>query len=124
MTPQDFVKRWDKIQLKETAAAQPHFYDVCALVGHELPHVADPKGEFFTFEASTDKAGGGRGRADVWYKGRFIWEYKGAHADLDKAYQQLLLYRESLENPPPADHQRPATDHHSYQLHRHSETSA
>jgi type I restriction-modification system DNA methylase subunit len=100
MTPQTFVKRWDKIQLKETAAAQPHFYDVCHLVGHELPHVADPLGKFFTFEASTDKATGGRGRADVWYKGRFIWEYKGAHADLDKAYQQLLLYRESLENPP------------------------
>ncbi len=27
-------------------------------------------------------------------------EYKGKHADLDKAYQQLLQYRESLENPP------------------------
>jgi len=100
MTPQQFVKRWDKIQLKETAAAQPHFYDICALVGHALPHVADPKGEFFTFEASTDKTTGGRGRADVWYKGQFIWEYKGVHADLDKAYQQLLLYRESLGNPP------------------------
>ncbi|MBP8055090.1 MAG: class I SAM-dependent DNA methyltransferase [Chloroflexi bacterium] len=100
MTPQQFVKRWDKIQLKETAAAQPHFYDVCNLVGHELPHVVDPKGEFFTFEASTDKTTGGRGRADVWYRGRFIWEYKGTHADLEKAYQQLLLYRENLENPP------------------------
>lgn len=100
MTPQQFVKRWDKVLLKETAAAQPHFYDVCALVGHALPHVADPKGEFFTFEASTDKTTGGRGRADVWFKGQFIWEYKGVHADLDKAYQQLLLYRESLGNPP------------------------
>ncbi len=100
MTPQTFVKRWDKVLLKETAAAQPHFYDVCALVGHALPHVADPRGEFFTFEASTDKTTGGRGRADVWYKGQFIWEYKGVHADLDKAYRQLLLYRESLGNPP------------------------
>ena len=33
-------------------------------------------------------------------KGKFIWEYKGKHANLDKAYQQLLLYRESLGNPP------------------------
>ena len=36
----------------------------------------------------------------MWYKGKFIWEYKGAHADLDKAYQQLLRYREALGNPP------------------------
>ena len=100
MTPQQFVKRWDKIQLKETAAAQSHFNTVCDLVGHLQPTEADPKGEFFTFEASTDKTTGGRGRADVWFKGQFIWEYKGVHADLDKAYQQLLLYRESLGNPP------------------------
>lgn len=100
MTPPAFVSKWSQIQLKETAAAQSHFNDICALVGHPTPTVADPKGAFFTFEASTDKTSGGRGRADVWYKGRFIWEYKGAHADLDKAYQQLLLYRESLENPP------------------------
>ncbi|MBI1880635.1 MAG: class I SAM-dependent DNA methyltransferase, partial [Chloroflexi bacterium] len=38
--------------------------------------------------------------ADVWKKGFFAWEYKGKHADLDKAYQQLLQYREALENPP------------------------
>ena len=31
---------------------------------------------------------------------RFIWEYKGPHKDLDRAYQQLQLYREDLENPP------------------------
>ena len=32
--------------------------------------------------------------------GHFAWEYKGQHADLDKAYRQLLQYRESLLNPP------------------------
>ena len=32
--------------------------------------------------------------------GYFAWEYKGGHADLDKAYRQLLQYRESLLNPP------------------------
>jgi len=100
MTPQEFVNHWSRVRLKETAASQSHFNDVCALVGHKPPTKADPEGEFFTFEASTDKTTGGRGRADVWYKGRFIWEYKGAHADLEKAYQQLLLYRESLANPP------------------------
>ena len=100
LTPQEFVAKWSKIRLKEMTVAQSHFNDVCALVEHPLPLDADPKGEFFTFEASTEKTGGQRGRADVWYKNRFIWEYKSAHADLDKAYQQLLLYRESLGNPP------------------------
>ncbi len=88
------------MQLKEMSAAQSHFNDVCALVEHPTPTQFDPKGERFTFEAPTEKAEGGIGRADVWYKGKFIWEYKGAHADLDKAYQQLLRYRESLGNPP------------------------
>jgi type II restriction/modification system DNA methylase subunit YeeA len=36
----------------------------------------------------------------VWKRGSFAWEYKGSHADLDKAYEQLQQYRESLENPP------------------------
>ena len=100
LSPQKFVAKWSQIRLKEMTVAQSHFIDVCALVNHLPPLDADPHGQFFTFEASTEKTGGQRGRADVWYKGRFIWEYKGARADLDKAYQQLLLYRESLGNPP------------------------
>src|SRR5690606_149106 len=52
------------------------------------------------FEAGADKQAGGQGWADVWKRGYFAWEYKGRHADLDKAYQQLLQYRESLQNPP------------------------
>ncbi len=31
------------------------------------------------------KQRGGQGWADVWYKGRFAWEYKGKHKDLDRA---------------------------------------
>lgn len=77
MTPQQFVTHWSQIRLKETAASQSHFNDVCALVGHQPQTKADPTGQFFTFEASTDKTTGGRSRADVWYKGHFIWEYKG-----------------------------------------------
>jgi hypothetical protein len=88
------------MRLKETAASQSHFNDVCALIGHPTPTEADPHGTFFAFETSTEKAGAYRGRADVWYRDRFIWEYKGAHADLQRAYQQLLLYREALGNPP------------------------
>jgi hypothetical protein len=33
-------------------------------------------------------------------QGKFGWEYKGKHKDLKAAYQQLLKYREALENPP------------------------
>ena len=47
-----------------------------------------------------EKATGGRGRADVWYKDHFAWEYKGKHIDLDAAYAQLLSYRGGLGNPP------------------------
>jgi type II restriction/modification system DNA methylase subunit YeeA len=33
-------------------------------------------------------------------QGKFGWEYKGKHKNLAAAYQQLLKYREALENPP------------------------
>jgi len=101
ISPQQFVKKWSQIQLKERTIAQTHFNDVCALIGHKTPLEIDPTGEFFTFEAQTDKVGGKRGWADAWYKGHFVWEYKGLEgASLDAAYQQLLLYKDSLGNPP------------------------
>jgi hypothetical protein len=104
ITPKEFAAKWSKIALKEQQAAQSHFNDVCRLIGHPTPLELDPQGDFFTFEMVTDKAAGagtagGKGRADAYYQGRFIWEYKGPHANLDKAYEQLLLYRESLGNP-------------------------
>jgi hypothetical protein len=36
----------------------------------------------------------------VWKRGFFGWKYKGKKKDLAKAYDQLLQYREALENPP------------------------
>lgn len=100
LTPQEFVARWRAVKLTERSAAQQHFLDLCQLVGHPTPAEDDPRGERFTFEAGADKLSGGQGWADVWKRGYFAWEYKGKHADLDKAYQQLLQYRESLLNPP------------------------
>ena len=70
------------------------------MLGQPTPAEVDPTGEFYTFEKGVEKTGGGKGFADVWYKNRFAIEYKGKHKDLDAAYQQLLQYRESLENPP------------------------
>jgi type II restriction/modification system DNA methylase subunit YeeA len=100
LSPQDFVDKWRHATLKERSACQEHFIDLCRLVGHSTPAEADPKGEWFTFEAGATKTSGGQGYADVWKKGYFAWEYKGKHADLDKAYQQLLQYHEALQNPP------------------------
>ena len=67
---------------------------------HPKPAEADPTGEWFTFEHGAAKHGGGDGWADVWKRAFFGWEYKGKHKDLDAAYDQLLQYREALENPP------------------------
>jgi type II restriction/modification system DNA methylase subunit YeeA len=100
ISPQDFVAKWTHATLKEHAAAQSHFNDLCALIGHPTPSEADPAGTWFTYEAGATKQAGGQGWADVWKRGCFAWEYKGKDGNLDKAYQQLLQYREALLNPP------------------------
>jgi hypothetical protein len=100
LTPQDFVSKWRKSELKESAADREHFIDLCRLIGHETPAEADSTGATFTFQYGASKLGGGQGFADVFKRGAFGWEYKGKHANLDRAYQQLLQYRESLHNPP------------------------
>jgi type II restriction/modification system DNA methylase subunit YeeA len=100
MNPSEFVAKWRKSALTERAAAQQHFLDLCDLLRHPKPAEADPVGEWFTFEKGASKQGGGEGWADVWKRGFFGWEYKGKKKDLRAAYEQLLKYRESLENPP------------------------
>jgi type II restriction/modification system DNA methylase subunit YeeA len=100
LSAQDFVAKWSKAELKERAASQEHFIDICRLIGHPTPAEADPTGNTFTFEAGASKQSGGEGWADVWMKDYFAWEYKGKHKDLNQAYEQLLQYRESLLNPP------------------------
>ena len=89
MTPQEFIAKWKHVDLKESASAQSHCNDLCALIGQAPPAEADPTGQWFTFEAGADKTRGGQGRADVWKKGCFAWEYKGKHADLDKACGEI-----------------------------------
>ena len=100
MTPYEFANKWGIATLSESAGSQEHFIDICRLVGVATPAEADPNGDFFTFEKNLKKETGRPGFADVWRKNCFAWEYKGQHADLDKAYAQLQLYRESLGNPP------------------------
>ena len=99
-TPQAFVAKWQQATVKERSGYQEHFLDLCNLLAHPTPVEADPEGTWFTFEAGATKHTGGQGWADVWKRGFFAWEYKGQHADLDKAYDQLLRYHDALDNPP------------------------
>jgi len=108
MHSRDFIKKWQASQLKERAASQEHFLDICRLLGQETPGEADPEGHWYTFEKgvnkspshTANKSESGKGFADVWRKGYFAWEYKGKNGNLEKAYAQLLRYRAALENPP------------------------
>lgn len=99
MTPQEFIAKWRKGG-DERREWQSFFNDVCALVGHKTPREADPDKTWFTYEYGVGKAGGGDGWADAWLRGRFGWEAKGTGKDLAKAYQQLKLYADDLQNPP------------------------
>ncbi len=100
MTINEFISKWRKSELTERSASQQHFLDLCELFEHPKPAEADAAGKWFTFERGAAKHGGGRGWADVWKRGFFGWEYKGKRKNLEEAYKQLLLYKDSLENPP------------------------
>jgi len=99
VTPTAFIAKWQANTRNERAAAQEHFLDLCALLGEPTPNT-DPTGAAYAFEKGATKASGGDGWADAWRRGRFAWEYKGKHKDLDTAHRQLLQYAGALENPP------------------------
>ena len=100
MTPHEFIKKWQNSQLKERAAAQEHFLDLCRLLGEKTPAQVDPTGLDYGFEVGATKTGGGHGFADVFKRGHFGWEYKGTRANLDAALLQLQRYAVALDNPP------------------------
>ena len=99
LAPQQFVARWRDNAQTEQSASQSHFIDLCHMLGVPSPSEAESPDDY-AFERGVDKLGGKHGWADVWKRGCFGWEYKGPHKDLDKAYEQLLLYKDSLNNPP------------------------
>ena len=100
MTPNEFIAKWHASELKERSAAQEHFIDLCRLLGEPTPAEADPRGDHYCFERGAHKDTGGEGWADVWKRHCFAWEYKGKHADLDAAFNQLRQYALARENPP------------------------
>ena len=97
---EQFIKKWRRAELKERSASQEHFIDLCRLLGEKTPAEADPKGDWYCFEAGASKLSGGDGFADVWMRDHFAWEYKGKKKNLNAAYLQLCQYREDLGNPP------------------------
>jgi len=100
MTPQDFITKWGPggpaFALNERQGAQPHFIDLCQLLGVPLPgSVGD-----YIFEQDTLVLGEARGYADVFYRDHFAWENKAPGKNLDAALKQLLTY--SLAGQPAA----------------------
>jgi hypothetical protein len=101
---QDFIRKWGPqgtaYTLNERAGAQPHFIDLCRLLG--VPEPADP--DAYCFERGVTKTGSGAGRtdgfADVWMRAHFAWEYKAPGKNLDGALKQLMMYALPLESPP------------------------
>ena len=104
MTPQEFVAKWKpgtpSHDLSERAGAQPHFIDLCRVLG--VPEPGDP--ERYCFERGVTKTGSASARtdgfADVWLKGHFAWEYKRPGRSLAEALRQLMMYALPLESPP------------------------
>jgi hypothetical protein len=115
LTPAAFVAKWKPTKLSERAASQEHFLDLCRLLGQPTPAEHDATGAEYTFEKSIALGtpisrlavagapdSGDWGFADVWWNGKFGWEYKrkDKYKSLAEAYAQLQRYREALNNPP------------------------
>ncbi|MGF7208136.1 type II restriction/modification system DNA methylase subunit YeeA [Skermanella aerolata] len=100
MNPDQFVSKWSAAELRERQASQEQFIDLCRMLGEPTPSEADPRGEWYCFEAGATKTTGRNGWADIWKRGFFAWEYKGKHRDLNAAYSQLQQYAPALANPP------------------------
>ncbi len=65
LTPQQFVEKWRRVQIKERSGYQEHFTDLCRLVGHPTPAEDDPTGVRFTYEPDVTMQKGGQGGAEA-----------------------------------------------------------
>ncbi len=107
MTAQEFIAKWGPggpaFALNERQGAQPHFMDLCELLGVPTPGSLAgnrEKGDDYLFEQNTLVLGEARGYADVFYRDHFAWENKAPGKNLDAALKQLLGYSHALQNPP------------------------
>jgi len=109
LSPAPFQAKWQRTELSERAASHEHFIDLCGMLGQPTPAEHDATGAEYTFEkcvvplsGASRGSVGERGFVDVWWRGKFAWEYKrkDKYRDLAEAYRQLFQYREALESPP------------------------
>ena len=95
MTPEQFISKWRDTLFRERQGSQPFFEDLCAVAGHPSPsEYGDP--DTFTFEMPVS---GGR-RADAYFAGHFVWEFKSVDRQLDEGMRQAITYAADLRNPP------------------------
>ncbi|CAO3452565.1 FIG01008102: hypothetical protein [Azospirillum largimobile] len=100
MMVEDFVRKWGRSSLGESQGSHEHFIDLCHVLAEMPPAEADPSATDYCFEKAVAKTDRRPGRADVWKRGCFAWEYKGPGRNLDEAYAQLQRYAPALANPP------------------------
>ncbi len=101
----DFYAKWGTggtaAGLNERQGAQPHFMDLCALLGAPTPGSSHQDGvNDYIFEQDSDLIGDKKGYCDVFKRSHFAWENKAPRKNLDKALKQLLGYSLALSNPP------------------------
>ena len=83
-----FSKRWADAR-DELSDTKPFWIDFFEIFGITDKRVA-------TFEHAVRKFGGGRGRADLFWRGRLLVEQKSRGKDLDLAFDQALEYLEGI----------------------------
>lgn len=57
ISPQEYVAKRRRSELKGSASKQEYFIDICHLVGHPTPIKSDPRGISFGLENETEKVG-------------------------------------------------------------------
>ena len=95
MTPEQFVSKWRDTLFRERQGSQPFFEDLCAVAGHPSPSEYGDR-DTFAFEMPVS---GGR-RADAYFAGHFVWEFKSVDRQLDEGMRQAITYAADLRNPP------------------------
>ncbi len=100
MTPEDFIAKWRELERKERAASQPHFLDLCDVLGVPKPGDLGIPTKDYEFAVRVKKPGQEAGEVDVFKRRCFAWEYKGPRKSLVAAYRQLKDYIDALDNPP------------------------
>jgi len=96
----EFVNKWSGSERSESSGYAEHFLGLCEALGEPRPADLDQTGADYAFQKHVPKTLGGKGFADVFKRGHFVWEYKGDRKSLTGAYEQVLQYKEALDNPP------------------------